>query len=306
MEGPLGRKREAPRWLPRPRAVCVRDSPGENARAVSPGPRGRFLRGVAGGAGQWFPVCSVTESQHDAAQLFRTGPRGRVRGAGGAAGTGTPSAPSCQGEVALQEGHARRPFSGGLLAIKSQTQAEVLTPSKYTLPSPERPLQTQAGLRRCGHLTLAWAQRLPSGRPLVAGGPTAAASPSSPTHLIGVLGFGPSERRPLAHWRLDGARAGPCLIFFLASFPSRPWLPPALGPGAREAGHGDTCAGSRRPGRGRGARPAHARGQFPEVAVRVPPEAAGPGVGHARPPGPRAAASAPGSGVPSPEIKAGS
>lgn len=50
----------------------------------------------------------------------------------------------CRGEVAQQENRSRRPF----LAIKSQTPAEVLTPSKYTFPRLRPPLQPSHGLRR--------------------------------------------------------------------------------------------------------------------------------------------------------------
>lgn len=41
---------------------------------------------------------------------------------------------------------ARRPFPVSFLTIKSQTPAEVLTPSKYTFPCPWPPLQSDLGL----------------------------------------------------------------------------------------------------------------------------------------------------------------
>lgn len=102
----------------------------------------------------------------------RLSPQERVRGAWGPGvppGLGLPPYPALRGvvcvcgggggEVAQQESLARRPFPGGFLAIKSQTPAEVLTPSKYTFPCP--PLRPRPQAARLPQ-RLARAQRLAS------------------------------------------------------------------------------------------------------------------------------------------------
>lgn len=87
------------------------------------------------------------------------------------------------GEVAQQESLARRPFPGGFLAIKSQTPAEVLTPSKYTFPYPRPATLAQAS----GCAASSEAGPRPAPRVTVAGvrgAPIAVASPSSPTRKL--------------------------------------------------------------------------------------------------------------------------
>lgn len=75
-----------------------------------------------------------------------------LQGKGFPLSRGQPCSPSCAGREGQGRGikwhnrKARRPFPVSFLAIKSQTPAEVLTPSKYTFPRPWPPLQSDLGL----------------------------------------------------------------------------------------------------------------------------------------------------------------
>lgn len=161
----------------------------------------------------------------------------------------------CRGEVAQRRSLGRRPFPGGFLAIKSQTPAEVLTPSKYTFPRPRPATAAQA--------------------------PDPAASSRA----------GPGPRLP-SEWRRRGSPSFSCLAQFtnppalafgvwaaerpgaLARPGLRPWtvsssrqcpLPPQLQARTRARGPaGPAWAWNSRPAH------AHARGAAQSPAVRGP------------------------------------
>lgn len=126
----------------------------------------------------------------------------------------------CRGEVAQRRSLARRPFPGGFLAIKSQTPAEVLTPSKYTFPRPRPATAAQApdpaASSRAGP-----GPRLPSEWRRL-GVPASVASPSSPTRPLSRSGSGLLSAP--AHWRGQGCGRGRCLLRGSVHYPrsSRP------------------------------------------------------------------------------------